>query len=235
MIWIEKSLQRSEAREEVHRAGRDNGRARGGRIDAGFRQLGKRDTLDFISRALHADDHRNGQPFTPDYFQTIISLCEVIRQLYICLGKFFNPSTSSNPYNHPNVSETPTIRSMTGRPPMPSSGSASGGTSNFSGSTLVDSQHQPFGLGLGSHHLSPKGISFGLKGRNVSGAAAGPAGLGFGAGGALGHRGGGAWTMGTGDQVMRADARLKVSCALLDWRRFIGLAPANETEHNVCV
>jgi len=121
------------------------------------------------------------QPFAPDYFQTVISLCEVIRQLYTKLGTLLGPGATT-----PNLSD---IRSAARSP-----GSVSGtgtGTGNSSPRAAT------FGLNK-ARTVSGMSGQMGSAGTSLHGG--GPS---------LGGRVG--WATGTGEQVMKMDLKLKVS------------------------
>ncbi len=138
---------------------------------------------------------RPAQPFLPDYFQTVISLCEIIRQVYIKLGLMLVPNLdepssattattpqTANPYiPYRRVSEQAT--------PLAGQGSA----------TAPSAYNPPKSAGPGSNFEGgPRSasITYG-SGWKTPGRAGGSA----------------AWSPVLCELIMKADAKLKVGSA----------------------
>ncbi|KAG7531384.1 hypothetical protein FFLO_04381 [Filobasidium floriforme] len=119
-------------------------------------------------------------PFAPDYFQTVISLCEVIRQLYTKIGSLLGPHATT-----PNLSD---VRSAA-RSPGPSGNSsprASTFASTMNKNRTVSGMSSQMGSGGTSLHGGAGGSSMSMS---------------------IGGRAG--WVTGTGEQIMKLDLKLK--------------------------
>ena len=121
------------------------------------------------------------QPFTPDYFQTVISLCEIIRQLYTRLGNLLGPNALTP------TTTTTTMTTTARSPGIPGAGNSSPRSTSFGVS-----------VGMGKNRTtSSMSVQPGV---GIAG--------GGGNGGGSGRAG---WYPGTGELIMKMDSRLKVS------------------------